>query len=104
MNIKVFKLTSGEEVIAELDNKVQLEDGARYSLKNPLLIALTPQGLAMMGFMPYVDPDSKIEIHEDNVMIVADPINDLANNYRSKFSGIVLPEKKIDTSGLKIDI
>jgi hypothetical protein len=63
MNIKVFKMINGEELISE----VSKDNGHTYDLKNPASIMLQPTPNGQMGvgiapYMPYAStPDQGME-------------------------------------------
>ena len=90
MNIKLLKLVSGEDVIAEVET-LQTE----YRLKNPMKIIISPMGVGMMGFLDCVQQKS-VCIKYEHVMFEAVPEQELYNAYNEKFgSGIVIPKAGI---------
>ena len=93
--IKVMKLTTGEEVVSE----VELEKDV-YKMKQPIRLLLSPEGgVAMMPFAPFVSGDI-VEVHKSHVLYEGEPEQELKNAYNSKFgNGIVTatPDIKIVT-------
>jgi hypothetical protein len=94
-SFKYLKLTSGEDVFGQIENK----DGI-YEIKNPVRMVLGPNGNAgMMDFCPFIK-DKTIKLEEKHVMFEGEPETEIYNIYNQQFgSGIVLgstiPEMKI---------
>ena len=92
-NMKLVRLSSGEEVIGkvtETENSITIENG--YSL--------IPAGEGRIGFMPfmaYTKAKDGITIPKSFVVFTVDPIDDLVDQVRQMDTGIVTPEKKIVT-------
>jgi small nuclear ribonucleoprotein (snRNP)-like protein len=80
-----IKLTSGEEMVARLDD----EKGDTIILKRPLMIAATQQGLGLAPFMFSVDPNTKIVINNSKVVCVAKTQEEFAKQYIENTTGIV---------------
>lgn len=94
--IQFLKLVTGDELIAETTLPASVTDGV-YTLKNPVRIAVTREGLGMMPFSLFVKEDS-IKVKQEHVLFSGEPDDELRNAYNSKFgSGLVLP-----SSGMKI--
>ena len=93
MAIKLLRLKSGEDVVAEVE-----ENEDSVTLDNPAVIM--PMGDArggnvQWGFTPWAmfSSDKKIQIQRDWVVFISEPAKDIVNNYRQAFgSGIVVPE------------
>ena len=87
-NINVFKLTSGEEVIAEVHKKLE----THYELKSPATIMLqrTDQGVGV-GLMPFMAySDGKVKLMVSAIASEAEPDLKLKNEYNRIFgSGII---------------
>ena len=95
-NIKVIKLISGEEVIANIDESI---DGL-VILKKPLQIMLIPNqnnqfGIGLAPFCPYALGE-EVPIRAGAVVSIFEPDAGMKNEYNVRFgSGIVVPESKI---------
>ncbi|MHA1470166.1 MAG: hypothetical protein ACTSSP_06335 [Candidatus Asgardarchaeia archaeon] len=96
MSIKILKLTSGEDIIGEI------EYGSKDDIivENPAKIVLFPAeehgiGMALMVWLPYSN-DKKVSIKNNFIMAKVKPTAEMINEYSSKFgSGIVTPTKEI---------
>jgi hypothetical protein len=87
MNIKVFKLVTGEEIIAEIFNWFD----ANIELKNPAVIVMqqTQQGVGvgLMPFMPY--STGNVKVYRVSLVSEAEPDVKMINEYNRIFgSGI----------------
>ena len=99
MNIQVFKLITGEEVLGELvDDDLQ----SMYSIKNPVSIAVVrgkdgPNvGLAPFPLHAEQKKDTIIDIPNSSVVYSYTPAEDFITNYNQIFgAGIILPPKQI---------
>jgi hypothetical protein len=95
MEIKTFRLTSGEELIAEL---VDDQNGCLH-VKNPLRIQLAQnaQGQVQLGFAEwpeFADPDQLDPVripHSALACFPLKPYSQLETQYESTVTGIVLP-------------
>ena len=94
MKIKLLRLVSGEEVIAEITNSN--EDS--YQIKDAIVMIPAGEGkLGFMPWMPYTKAAEGVSIRKQDVMFVIDPIEDLVDQFRSARSGIQTPPKGIIT-------
>ena len=96
MSVKIFKLMTGEEVVAEITN----ETDNSVSLKNCVASVLQPSrdGKLSFGFVPFgAMVDGDITIKKDKLLFTAAASDDLKNNYNSMFGGIVTPPKTLIT-------
>lgn len=93
-NIKAIKITTGEEILAEI-----LEENESFvSIKNPLaiLVQRTQNGpaLGFMPWMPYLKGDLRLE--RSTIVLVEEVDNELTNQYNSIFgTGIMVPPKEL---------
>lgn len=100
MTIKVIKLVTGEDIIAEV-----LDSGnGIYKLKNPVQISIIPSrtsGEPNFGFLPFPtcakqSKTAELEIKEAHIIVVTDLAEEFTNQYNSIFgSGIVTPPKSL---------
>jgi len=100
MTTKCFKLSSGEELLANVVD----EDAFQFTVSNPAQIAIQPKedgsiGLMIAQFMPY--SEGNITIFKSALMAVGIPAEGLVQEYQSKFEEseeqplIQVPERKI---------
>jgi len=97
-NIHLFRLNSGEEIIAEcnLSKWSQDEHGFRaYEIKNPII--MLPMGNGEIGlapWLPYCDSKTML-IPTSSVLFTAVPQKNLKDKYGTAVSGIVVPEASV---------
>jgi hypothetical protein len=91
MDVKIVKLTSGEELIGEFD----AETGV---IKNPVvMIPVSKEQIAFQPWLPYSE-DKEFTLKESVINIVANPSTTIVNEYNRIYgSGLVMPT---DTGGL----
>ena len=97
MTIKLLRLKSGEDVVAEIEEG---EDGVSLWLDTPAVII--PMGdprqgnnNVQWGFGPWAafSKDDKVRVEKDWIVFISEPAKEIVNNYRQSFgSGIVVPE------------
>ena len=98
MNIKAFKLVTGEEILSEVTGESETE----FVLENPVGIAVIrgSNGQPNVGFAPFPlhAPQEKgkiMNILRKHVVYEYIPAEDFISNYNQIFgSGIVLPPTK----------
>ena len=99
--ILIFKLTTNEEVLAEVESSNETE----FVLLNPVGVAVVrgQDGRPNVGFAPFPlhaeqTKDSTIIIAKKHVVYSYVPAKDFIDNYNQIFGvGIVLPNKQIIT-------
>jgi len=99
MNIKAFKLITGEEVLSEVENESEFD----YHIVNPVGISVVrgKDGRPNVGFSPFPihaeqKTGSKMTLAKMNVVYEYVPAEDFIENYNSIFgAGIVLPNKDL---------
>ena len=99
MNVKLLRLKSGEDVIADV-TLVDTEDTIK--LENPAMLMPIPGhahgGQVSMGFGPWApfSDDKQFEIPRDWLVYISTPNMDLLNQYNQMFGlGIVVPDMKV---------
>ena len=96
-NIKVLKLLSGEEVVANITEETE----TTYRLKNPVKFVMMPVNQSQVGveMHPFIllCKDEELEISKGFVIAVCNPVDQIEKSYAEQFSGIILPEKKLIT-------
>lgn len=103
MNIKAFKLVTGEDILGEV--VIDSGNNLLYTLKNPVSIAIVrgQDGRPNVGFAPFPMhaeqiKDSTIDIQSSHVVYSYIPAQDFIDNYNQVFgSGIVVPKQQIIT-------
>jgi hypothetical protein len=102
-NLKVLKLISGEEIIAEVVTKDEpdTESLYQYTIKNALLLMMTNDKTKGLGvaIVPWGNHTAggQMTINMEHVIYAADPRQELVDQYTSIFSGLALPEKGLIT-------
>jgi len=81
-----FKLTSGEEIVARLED----ESERVYTLHKPMALVAGQQGIGLAPFMFSVSPDGKYKLQAHSVSCVAKTEAELAKQYTAKTTGIAL--------------
>lgn len=88
MNIKVFKMINGEEIISDVTSDTE----AGYELSNPASIMLQPtqngaMGVGIAPYMPYVE--GKVLLRKTAIAAEGEPEQKMTNEYNRIFgSGI----------------
>ena len=93
MNVKLIRMWSGEDVIADLkDNLSEI-----IVITNP--IVAVPAGNGQMGFAPWSPllkgKDEEIEVSKKYVVYIAEAQEQIVDNYKDMFSVIKSPNKKL---------
>lgn len=87
--IGVFKLISGEEVIA----KVTKEELNNVYLSTPLQMIVGQRGAQFAPWMMMASQTEDINVNKDKVLAQAIPSPELESQYESITTGIALPQK-----------
>lgn len=92
MDVKLIRMHSGEELVAEL-----IEDkGDTLVLGNP--IVMVPGRDGNIGFAPWcplASPDVKsLEVRASYALFITEPNEEVVKNYEEIFSPIITPGKK----------
>ena len=95
-NIQLLRLSSGEELIADVDlNGI---DSDTVIVKDAIVLIPAGEGkIGFMPFMPYTKASDGVEIDMKWIMFMVDPIDDLVEQHRNATSQIAIPDKKIVT-------
>jgi hypothetical protein len=98
--VKIVRLTSGEELIAKVDASA---DSYVVIKKPAILIPAGKDQLAFGQWLPYADIAKGMTISKEYIVFIVDPMEEMASQYEEAFgSGLVVPTKgKIETPGLK---
>ena len=91
-NVKIVKLVSGEELLAEV---TELASTLPVTLKNPVRILVIPNKLdpktPQVGFAPWAEfsEEKTFAIDKSHILCIMTPINEFVQQYRSMFGGII---------------
>lgn len=97
MNVKIVRLTSGEEIIAnitESENTITIKDGT--------VLIPSPEGkLLLAKWLPYAVTDNGVTLDKKNIVFTVEPQKELVNHYTTVvINNIVVPGKKlVDSTG-----
>ena len=92
MNIKIVRLTTGEELIC--DAKVNSTD--QVILKDVAILIPTQQNqLGLAPFMAYSDAKDGFHTTMNSIMFIVEPQSELKNQYQKMFSKIITPASNI---------
>ena len=96
MNVKVFRLNSGEEILArfeEQDNSIVLKDPA-------ILVPMQRGQIGLMPWMMYTKAAKGVTIPKSFIAFTVEPLEELKEQYDSSLNqGIVTPTNKLDPPG-----
>jgi hypothetical protein len=81
-----IKLTSGEEVVARLEE----QKADSFILHKPLMVTATQQGLGLAPFMFTIGPDAKVNIGSDKIVCINKTLEEMSKQYISSTTGIAL--------------
>ena len=98
MDVKLLRLTTGEDVVAEL----VYADPSRTTIKKPFVLIPMAQNqssgeetrLFFSPFIPFAENEEMI-IKEENIITVNEPKSEIRDNYLQYIGAIVPVEKKI---------
>ena len=92
MNVKVFRMNTGEEVIFTLING----DDTSIEVEHPLVALPNAQG--QVGFAPWstlAKEDDTIKVSKEYIVYIIDAREEIVENYEKIFSPIQKPSKKL---------
>ena len=98
-NLKIVRLTTGEEILGEILE----ENVTKVSVKNPVRIVVLPSksdpNNPSVGFAPFMQwsDDKVLTLNANHVILTATPMKEFINQYNSMFGGLVVPNSKILT-------
>jgi len=102
-DVKLLRLTTGEDIVAEVTNQEYADnDKTVTTIKKPFV--LIPMGqnpgasqeskLYFSPFIPFAE-NEEFDIKEENIITVNEPKTDIRDNYLNYIGAIVPVEKKI---------
>ena len=83
-DIVSFKLNSGEELVARMDDQTPTQ----YTLFKPMVLIMQQGGLGLAPFMFGVSPDAKFELQAHAVSCMAATETEIAKQYTASTSNI----------------
>ena len=93
MNVKLIRMSSGEDVVATIVN----ETDSVLEVENA--IVAIPTGEGQIGFAPWSPlvskSDKTLPVNKKFVVYVAEVAEDIVNQYNQMFSKIVTPTSKV---------
>ena len=95
MNVKLFRLNSGEEIIARFS-----ENDTHYTLKDPAVLIPMQQGqIGIMPWLVYTKAAQGLNIPKTFIAFAVDPLDELKEQYDASLNkGIVAPSKSVKSS------
>lgn len=88
-NIITIKLVTGEEVVAKLKST----DDTSVTITKPVVIMMSPQGLAFGSFTPTMDSTEGLTLNKTTIMSVGLTLDKVAKEYTNATSSIKTPPK-----------
>jgi hypothetical protein len=89
--VYTLKINSGEEIISKVvgtdDNYLELED--------PVSIAPSPQGMALVPSVFTANAKKSVRLNTTSVSLVAETADEVKDKYREATTGVTVPDKKI---------
>lgn len=82
--VVTIKLTSGEELVARLDE----EKDTHYSLSKPMVITVGPNGLGLLPYMFTVAKDKSVNLSKSNVNVIVSTDKQFADQYLESTTSI----------------
>lgn len=93
MNVKLIRMSSGEDVVATI-----VKDEEEILTIQDAIVAI-PTGQGNLGFAPWSPILSKeekeIPVNKRFIVYIAEVNSDIIDQYKQMFSTIVTPEKKL---------
>jgi len=93
INVKLFRISTGEEVVAELVS----ETDTSVTIKNGLVVLPTAQGgVGFAPWTPVIDKDKpEIEVSRNFLVYIAEVDSQVKNKYNEIYgSKLVVPDEK----------
>ena len=93
MNVKVFRLNSGEEILSRFEE----QDNA-YVLKDPAVLVPMREGqIGLMPWMMYTKASKGVTVPKTFIAFTVDPLDELKTQYDSSLNkGIVATSPGVD--------
>lgn len=102
-NVKIIKLITGEELLAEVTISSPIPTS--ITLKNPVRIVVMPNKLdpktPNVGFAPWAEfsEDKTFDLDKAHILAIINPIKEFINQYNTMFGGLVVPSSNLILPG-----
>ena len=102
-NIKIIKLITGEELLAEVTISSPIPTS--ITMKNPVRIVVMPNKLdpktPNVGFAPWAEfsEDKTFDLDKAHILAIINPIKEFVNQYNTMFGGLVVPSSNLIIPG-----
>jgi len=93
MSIEVIKLTTGEEIISELEDR-----GDSVELTNAMLVAVNDGRLVFIPYMQYTSAAKFVTIDKKHIMFIVTPVESLIDDFENATAKVTKPRKSIVSS------
>jgi len=92
MNVKLFRIATGEEVIAEVIS----EDDATVTVQNGLVVLPTGQSIGFAPWSPVVDEDNReLVVSRNHIVYIGEVSSSVKKKYNEIYgSKLITPEDK----------
>lgn len=103
MSVKLIKLITGEEVLAEVAATSPIPNA--LTMKNPVRVIVMPNKIdpktPNIGFAPWAEfsDEKTFEVDKSHVLCIMTPIKEFVNQYNSMFGGLVVPTSNLIMPG-----
>tara|TARA_B100001063_G_scaffold208853_1_gene205511 strand:+ start:215 stop:499 length:285 start_codon:yes stop_codon:yes gene_type:complete len=92
MNVKLLRISTGEEIVAEIVE----ENAASVTVKNGLVCVPQAQSVGFIPWATVVDKlNPEIEVSKQFIVYIAALDPTVKNKYCEMFGGVTTPEKKL---------
>lgn len=101
MSVMIVRLNSGEEIIANIEEKEN-----SVILKDPSVLIPSPEGkLLLARWLPYAITDDGIELEKKHLVFMLKPQKELENHFTNVIvNNLAVPSKKIVEPNLKLSV
>lgn len=97
MNIRYFRLLSGEDIITEVSDS----SSETISFRNPLMLIMQENPLdrskIQVSFMPYlgyiISPDQVVKVNKSSIILESDAPKKMVESYKETFSKVLQVKK-----------
>ena len=93
MSVQVVKLTTGEEIIADVSEKKDAVE-----LTQPMLVAVQDNRLVFIPYMQYTSAAEFVAVDKKHIMFVVTPVDSLIDDYENATAKVTKPRKSITSS------